>query len=24
VVPEYPGHLPPVLPTAWLDPLRAA
>ncbi len=24
VVPDYPGHTPPVLPPAWLEPLRAA
>lgn len=22
VVPDYPGRIPPVLPTAWLEPLR--
>ena len=24
VVPNYPGHTPPVLPSAWLEPLRGA
>ncbi len=24
VVPDYPGKMPPVLPAAWLEPLRAA
>jgi glutathione S-transferase len=24
LVPEYPGDVPPVLPTEWLEPLRAA
>jgi glutathione S-transferase len=24
VVPDYPGRIPPVLPAAWLEPLRAA
>ena len=24
VVPDYPGNAPPVLPAAWLEPLRAA
>jgi hypothetical protein len=24
VVPEYPGHVGPVLPQEWLEPLRAA
>ena len=24
VVPQYPGRIPPVLPAAWLEPLRAA
>lgn len=23
LVPEYPGHAPPILPAAWLEPLRA-
>ena len=23
VIPDYPGHLPPVLPPAWLEPLRS-
>jgi glutathione S-transferase len=23
-VPDFPGHAPPVLPPAWLEPLRAA
>jgi len=23
-IPDFPGHAPPVLPTAWLEPLRAA
>ena len=23
-VPDYPGHTPPILPAAWLDPLRQA
>ena len=22
VVPDYPGHAPPILPAAWLEPLR--
>jgi glutathione S-transferase len=22
VVPQYPGHIPPILPATWLDPLR--
>ena len=22
VVPNYPGHMPPILPAAWLEPLR--
>jgi hypothetical protein len=22
VVPNYPGHTPPILPPAWLEPLR--
>jgi glutathione S-transferase len=24
VVPDYPGHTPPILPRAWLEPLRAS
>jgi glutathione S-transferase len=24
VVPDYPGHAPPILPAAWLEPLREA
>jgi glutathione S-transferase len=24
VVPDYPGHTPPILPAEWLEPLRAA
>ena len=24
IVPDYPGHTPPVFPAAWLDPLRPA
>jgi glutathione S-transferase len=24
IAPDYPGHTPPVLPPAWLEPLRAA
>jgi glutathione S-transferase len=24
VVPDYPGHMPPILPPAWLEPLRGA
>jgi glutathione S-transferase len=24
IVPDYPGHMPPVLPAAWLDPLSPA
>jgi hypothetical protein len=24
IVPDYPGHMPPVFPAAWLDPLHAA
>jgi glutathione S-transferase len=24
VVPDYPGHTPPIFPAAWLDPLRGA
>lgn len=23
IVPDYPGHAPPILPAAWLEPLRA-
>jgi glutathione S-transferase len=24
IVPDYPGHTPPIFPAAWLDPLRGA
>jgi glutathione S-transferase len=24
LVPDFPGHVPPILPSAWLEPLRAA
>jgi glutathione S-transferase len=24
IVPDYPGHTPPILPAAWLEPLRGA
>ena len=24
LVPEFPGHVPPIMPAAWLEPLRAA